>query len=146
MFLEQEGLDMPREMRLHLFTDTPTPGTWGIERPKHLIMLERSMWPDNIKEAIVKIYQEKGLPDPMRQKLVEPIAFIFGGQEVDGVTDLTKINWQMVIDYFTWEAEAIMQTEDAERLQEEAEKKYGGIFSHHEVYKDPNDHSMGSKR
>ena len=141
MLLEVDGLTMPDKMKLHAFTDTPPPGTWGGQRPRHLIKLGRSLWPVNIKQAIIKIYQAHGLPDPAKQKLVEPIARVFGGREHEGVLDLSKVNWELVVDYFIWEVEAIMGTGKPEKLQKRAKKKYGGIFSHYQVYERPYDNS-----
>jgi hypothetical protein len=137
MFLEATGLTIPGVMNLHAANDKPPLGTWGGERPKHLIPLEQSTWPDEVKQAIVKIFTAKGLSDPMMQKIIEPMARVFGGREAEGVIDLSDVNWELVIDYFTWEAESIMSTDKAKKLQKKAKKKYGGIFSHDAVYEEP---------
>jgi hypothetical protein len=141
MFLEVPGFMLPTDMRIHAVTDRPPLGTWGGERPKHLIPLGESSWPDEIKQAIVKIFNAKGLSDPMRQKIIEPMARVFGGMKTDGAIDLLRVNWELVVDYFTWEAESIMHTNKAKKLQKQAKKKYGGIFSHYRVYELPYDRS-----
>jgi hypothetical protein len=141
MSLEVPGFMLPRDMRIGAVTDRPALGTWGGERPKHLIPLEQSSWPDEIKEAIVKIFMAKGLSEPMRQKIIEPMARVFGGMKTDGAIDLSGVNWELVVDYFTWEAESIMHTDKAKKLQKQAKKKYGKIFSHYQVYERPYDDS-----
>lgn len=70
----------------------------------------------------------------MRQKLVEPYAVIFGGQFKQKESDLSKVRWSEVIEYFTWEAAAMTDPIESRRLQDRAEKKYGGVFSHYIVY------------
>lgn len=141
MFLDIPGLAVPKNMRVELYTDAPLKkGIWGGEKPKHLNRLEQTLWPDHVKQAIVKIYKAHGLPDPMRQKLVEPIAFHFGGSEYEGAVDLSKVNWSRLIDYFAWEVEAVMDTGKTDALQAQAEKKYGLGFNHYQVYEDPSDY------
>jgi len=136
MFLEIPGVILPELMALQAVTDVPLKRGWGGEKPKHVTPLGKSLWPKDVIDAIVKIWKAHGLKYPEKQKLVEPYAYVFGGIVNEGVSDLSKVNWEMAIDYFTWETEAIMNTTKAEELQNEAVKKYGGIFSHYEVYED----------
>ncbi|MGD0275090.1 MAG: hypothetical protein ABSB79_03375 [Syntrophales bacterium] len=120
----------------------PAKKTWGGARPHHLIPLEKSMWPDTVMAKIVKIYQAYGLPEPMKQKLVEPYAKIFGGRIRDRESDLSDVNWDLAADYFAWEAASLFDGKEAERLQKKAKKKYGFIFSHYQVYENYTDRTI----
>lgn len=121
----------------HTYTDNPPKGTWGGERPKHLVQLGKSMWPKEVIVKIVEIFGAIGIPDPLSQKLVEPFAYAFGGKKVEGEADFKAVNWEMVTDYFEWEAASHSRDmKKIKKLQRQAEKKYGGIFSHYFVYEE----------
>lgn len=137
MFLEIPGLPFKRHrFYKHCFTDAPlAEGKYGGERPKHLVPLGQAGWPAEVVNKIVELFKAIDLQDPERQKLVEPYAVVFGGRCDDGMSDLSKVNWEKVVDYFTWEAaEHGEDVELADKLQGEARKKYGGIFMHYPVY------------
>lgn len=138
MFLiNDKDLTVPKDLRGHCFFDGKlADNVWGGEKPKHLIPLGQSLWPDEVKNQIVEIFKAIGVADPLRQKLVEPFAIVFGGKHREKESDLSEVNWGMVIDYFTWEAAAMTDPDKSRRLQNKAEKKYGGIFSHYIVYED----------
>ena len=137
MYLLVDGLELPDFTVYHVYTDNPPEGTWGGERPSHLVQLGKSMWPQDVIVKIVKIFGDVGIPDPLQQKLVEPFAYVFGGKRIEGVPDFEDVNWEMVVDYFEWEAASHTENmKKINRLQGEAKKKYGGIFSHYEVYEE----------
>jgi hypothetical protein len=138
MFLELPGKPLPKMLRLHSCTDAPmAEGVWGGERPKHLVTLAKAGWPTDVVTKIAKIFADLGVLDPEGQKLVEPYAKVFGGKNIEGEADLASVNWELAVDYFTWEAMAITRNlEESDRLQKEALKKYGGYFSHYAVYED----------
>ncbi|WP_408998168.1 hypothetical protein ACJ77P_10280 [Syntrophus buswellii] len=137
MFLDIPGLSLPDNMKLHAFTDDPRVREGFGRRPEDLIPLGESSWPDEVKEKIVKIYQTCGLPDPLRQKLIEPTARVFRNELIWNPNDLSNVNWEIAVDYFTWEAVAISGNDKkSKRLQKKAVKKYGGIFMHYPVYED----------
>ncbi|MEE4377804.1 MAG: hypothetical protein V2J55_09885, partial [Candidatus Competibacteraceae bacterium] len=64
------------------------------------------LWPQDVKNKIHDIFKAIGVADPWRQKLVEPYAIVFGGRDNDGSYDLADVDWEMVVDYFRWEASA----------------------------------------
>lgn len=112
------------------------------ERPKHLVPLGDSLWPEGIKNTVNRIFKKIGVEDPMRQKLVEPFARVFGGRERDGISDLEDVNWDKVVDYFRWEASAWTRLRSKEnelahdKLIDEIWERWGGCFSHQMVYSD----------
>jgi hypothetical protein len=78
-------------------------------------------------------------PDPLKQKLVEPQALAFGGGLRNEANNFNHVNWQMLMDYFHWEALTYAgEQKSAEWLQEDAVRKYGRPFIHYEVYKTGN--------
>jgi hypothetical protein len=100
---------------------------------EELVTLEDCMFPPDIKQHIAVVYHD--LQDPMKQKLVEPFCIAFGGKKNEGVPDFSRVNWEEVKDYFSFEYQSINQhREEAERLQEEAFKKHGHIFNHYQAY------------
>jgi hypothetical protein len=138
MLLVVEGLEeIPERLMIHAFFENPGegPGVDFQRCPPGLLPLGKSEWPQWVLDGIVKICREIGLSNPLRQKLVEPNAHAFGGwDEKREKYDLAGVDWDKLIDYFTWEAAAWTDVVKAEKLQKRAKKKYGGIFSHHEVY------------
>ena len=107
MLLKVKGLSVKERLTLHEFTNDPPEGDpWGRKRPKHLITLGETPWPDAVKEDIAKSFKQIGVEDPLQQKLVEPHARAFGGKDNDGAYDLSGVDWAMVMDYFRWEAAA----------------------------------------
>ena len=132
---------------MHAFIDgprmKPTEGkTWYDQKPKHLIPLGDAMWPDAVKEDIAQQFKRIGVEDPMRQKLVEPLAIAFGGEWGDGKYKLAKVDWGMVMDYFRWEASAWDRDSEEKTAAHRAlisdiKAKYGGFpFNHHNTYTD----------
>jgi len=80
----------------------------------------------------------------MSQKLVEPHAIAFGGRDENWNYDMSLVNWDMAVEYFTWEAtawKAGQGDEEAARrshaLQDKAIEKYDFLFNHRPVYADP---------
>lgn len=136
MFLiNDKDLTVPKELRILCFFDGQLDkGKWGGKKPDHLMTLGSTQWPDEVKHEIVEIFKGIGVVSPLKQKLVEPYAIVFGGRRKEGESGLSGVNWEMVVDYFTWEAAAMTDRKQSEKLQDEAEKKYGGIFSHYAVY------------
>jgi hypothetical protein len=131
MFLKVKGLKITNENGLYEFK----------ERPVHLRTLGRAPWPKGVKQAISRLYKEIGVQNPMRQKLVEPYAFAFGGRNNDGGFDFDEVNWELAIDYFTWEASAQNRYSEArekahDALNEQIIEKYGAPFNHQFVYCD----------
>jgi len=112
---------------------------------EHLIPLGETKWPESIKDKIANMYKEIGIEYPLKQKLVEPFAWAFGGIKDDsGDYKFDKVNWEYAVDYFRWETQAISQEYDndefhlrARELQEQASRKYGSIFLHYLVYANP---------
>jgi hypothetical protein len=138
MFLDVPGLILPRVFIVHSVTEAPlADGVWGAEKPDHLVPLGKCLWPQAIKDKVARIYAKVGLQDPLRQKLVEPHAIVFGGRAVEGASDLSDVNWDKLVDYFTWEAAALSgDDKQAEAAQARAKAKYGGQFWHYDVYED----------
>jgi len=143
MILEIEGVVIPDCYKLHSYTNAPVKdGVLFAHAPKWVMPLGKAGWPSDVVDRIAEVFASRGLPKPLETKLVEPYAIIFGGEYLDDERDLSSVNWEMVVDYFTWEAHAQGGQgcyEEARRLQGEAKKKYGGIFSHRGVYDDPKD-------
>lgn len=105
-------------------------------KPFYLCTLNDTLWGNEVKEKIAKFYKNVGVQDPLNQKLVEPYAGAFGGQNKEGVADLSKVNWEMLVDYFKWEALAISDNHTkAAKVYKEAEKKHNISFSHYYVYR-----------
>jgi len=112
---------------------------------EHLIPLGETKWPEPVKDRVADIFKEIGIKYPLKQKLVEPFACAFGGIKDDsGDYKLDSVNWEYVVDYFRWEAQAISEKDAgneshlrARELQEQALKKYGSIFHHYLVYANP---------
>lgn len=137
MFLEVAGKPLPQPLRIHACTDAPmAEGVWGGEKPKHLVSLKDSMWPEEVIDKITQIFKAIGILDPLGQKLVEPYAVVFGCKNVEGRQDLSGVNWELAVDYFTFEAASVTRDEKVHALQKRALKKYGGHFSHYAVYED----------
>lgn len=137
MFLELPNKPLPKKLQLHQCTDAPmAEGVWGGERPKHLVPLGKAGWPEDVAQRIADIFTDIGVIDPLGQKLVEPYAVVFGGKNVEGRQDLSGVNWEFAVDYFTFEAASITYDKKVHELQNKALKKYGGMFSHYEVYED----------
>lgn len=108
-----------------------------VDKPDHLVPLKSALWPDKVKEKITAIFKAIGVPNPMEQKLVEPHARVFGGICDENQSILDDVDWEMLVDYFEWEAAALTDREKSEALQEKCLKKRGGIFSHYQVYENP---------
>jgi len=143
MFLHIDGIEVPKKLIYHVcFNDGRK---LFYHMPEHLIPLGDTTWPDQAKDKIVKIFQEIGIEQPLRQKLVEPFAFAFGGvKDSSGGCILDKVNWEYLVDYFRWEAQTISSQDDddeferkAKELQEQACKKYGSRFLRYLVYVNP---------
>ncbi len=136
MILDIAGYKLRPELGIHAVSDAPLrKGVYPTQRPKYLVPLEEANWPSEVVSRVVKAYTAVGLQNPLKQKLVEPSAIVFGGKYSEGVTDLTSVNWDMVGDYFEWEAQAAVGNYDESvALQKKAKAKWGGIWSHRQVY------------
>jgi hypothetical protein len=128
MLLKVKGLKLSRP--IHQFD----------EKPKHLSTLGEVAWPEGVKKVIAGLFSAIGVEDPYRQKLVEPYALAFDGRNNDGDYDLEDVNWEMLIDYFRWEASAWSRNSDGDEqhdaLVQEIKDKWGGMFNHQFVYSD----------
>lgn len=135
MFLFIEGMEYPDWTAGHKVREGVK--EWQGLKESWVCPLGETFWPDEIKQKVSAIYKKVGIPDPLKQKLVEPFAGSFGGRNIEGVPVLTKVNWDALVDYFEWESAAISGNRaKSEKLQARAEKKYGGIFFHYNVYVD----------
>jgi hypothetical protein len=140
MFLHIEGMKLPKWAAVHTVTSDPKYEEWQGGKPIHVCPLGETFWPDDVKSKIADIYKAVGVPDPMKQKLVEPYAGMFGGQNKEGIPVLTHVNWNLLLDYFEWEAASVSENVKlSNKLQGKAEKKHGGAFSHYPVYQDYTD-------
>lgn len=148
MFLRTKGLKIPDYLQMWSFDAQPSKGPMGFMsgKPKHLVPLGDTPWPEDVKADIVAIFKELGVENPLKQKLVEPYAKCFGGRDNSGEYDLADVNWEMAMDYFKVEVaqyalnglETDSEYEDSldeiEALQRKAEAKYGDRFNHRFVY------------
>jgi hypothetical protein len=140
MILDVKGLKYPEEMTIHLMADRNAlseddPWYDFAVMPKHLLVLGDAKWPADVKSRIVEAYKLVGLESPLRQKVVEPLAIAFGGRKHEGEYRLDYVNWEKLVDYYTFEAASISRNiERAQKLQDEAKAKYGHIFNHYNVY------------
>lgn len=137
MLLDLQNRECALPDNLHFFacSEIQEPGTWGGGIPRGFVTLEKSMWPDEVQGQITLILKAIGVPDPMKQKLVHPAAFAFGGRQKEGELDLSAVNWEAVVDYYRYEAAQWTENkEEAARIQKVALKKYGQKFSHVAVY------------
>jgi len=135
MFLDIKGMTLPKWAMVHALTDDSNFEEWQGRKPYWVCPLEQTLWSEDIKKKITDTYKAVGVSDPMKQKLVEPYAGAFGGKNKEGACDFSEVNWGTLIDYFEWEAASISENKrKSEKLQKQAEKKYGGIFSHYLVY------------
>jgi hypothetical protein len=119
------------------------------EKPKWLVPLGESMWPDDVIAEITGIFTAVGLGNPLVQKLVEPTCNGFGGYKNEGVVYFDEVNWDFVVAYFRHEAIVLFgDDEDEESFEENFKKivksreaifkKFGTLVRHYEVYQDPN--------
>lgn len=147
MLVKVKGLYVKPRLKIHQFTDEPVTGKpvegkrWYDRRPKHLSTLGDAMWPEAVKEDIAQQFIRIGVEDPYRQKLVEPFAIEFGGENDDGAYKLENVNWELCMDYFRWEASAWDRDTDEKdkahkALVAEIRAKYGRMFNHHNTYSD----------
>ena len=138
MFLQIDGLKLPDFAMIN--TRKEGIEEWKGGKPHWATPLVETFWPDDVKKKITDIFKKVGIPDPMRQKLVEPFAVCFGGENKEGVPDLSKVNWEALVEFFEWESFSIQGTKASramsEKLQDKAEKKWGGTFFHYDVYQD----------
>jgi hypothetical protein len=143
MFLNIDGIDVPKKLRYHLCFDDGR--KFFYVRPENLIPLGETAWPEDVKDDVAAIFKEIGIEEPLRQKLVEPFAAAFGGiKDSSGGYMLDKVDWGRATDYFRWEAQAISMEKDndefdikAKEMQEAAKRKYGSIFLRYLVYAGP---------
>jgi len=104
MFLKITGMTLPDWALIHSVSDDPKLKEWQGKKEHCFCPLEETLWADDVKKKITKIYKAVGVPDPMKQKLVEPYAGCFGGKNKEGACDFSKVNWQALLDYFEWES------------------------------------------
>jgi len=129
MFLKVKGFKLPDKLQEIAVNDLRDPTA------SDLVPLERSGWPEEVKADIVLAFKEIGLESPLRQKLVEPYALSFGGQDDNGEALLGDVKWDKVTLYFQWEAASWGgKQEEAEAFQQKAIKKYGHRFNHYSAY------------
>jgi hypothetical protein len=130
--------ELPVDLAIHCVFPRSHPGIKILQhnvKPDSLIPLEDTPWPNEVKRKIVDIMKGIGIPDPMSQKLVEPYAIAFGGDDPGGAYDLSKVDWEMVVDYFIWEAASwTHNSKEIDRLFEESIVKRGFSFCHRGVY------------
>lgn len=133
MFLKIKGMELPDFAAAHTVSEGVD--EWKGLKASWVCPLGETFWPDDIKQKVSDIYKKVGIADPLKQKLVEPFAGCFGGKNQEGVPVFSKVNWNALLDYFEWEAAEISENKvKAQKLQDKAEKKYGGIFFHYNVY------------
>lgn len=130
MYLKLKGKKLPYNA-LGFATDETN-------RPRHLVPLGKSMWPKEQVARLITLFKNAGIPEPLTQKLVEPVAYYFGGVEKDGVPDVSGVNWEKMVDYFEWEIAAVLKDDRAKAtaLQEQAKKKWKHLFSHYAAWED----------
>jgi len=105
------------------------------KKSSHLVSLEEAPWPDKIKRKIAKILQKAGVADAQKQKIIEPYAMKFGGRNKDGLFDLSRVKWPMVLDYFKWEAALLANDlKKAAKMQKRAIRKYQVPFTRYPVF------------
>lgn len=102
--LQNREYALPDNLRFFACTETLEPGTWGGGIPLGFVTLEKSMWPEEVQGQITLIFKAIGVPHPLKQKLVHPAAYCFGGRQKEGELDLTGVNWEAVVDYYRYEA------------------------------------------
>ena len=117
----------------------------GDRIPDHLARLRDAPWPEFIKAAIAEAHQRYGVQDVAATKLVEPYAIIHGGLNVNGVPDLSRVWWSMLLHYYTWEAAALAgDRQRSKRLQKEAVKRHGCQHWHYPVYDPEGENPIGA--
>ncbi|MBT8762473.1 hypothetical protein KFV02_00815 [Desulfohalobiaceae bacterium Ax17] len=145
MLLITKNLSVPKDLRGFAkysfeFIDEVSDRLGGIQ-PKHLIPLGEADWPEDVKNKIAEIFKKIGVPDPMKQKLVEPYARGFKGKVGKSKEyNFEEVNWEIVVYYFKWEAACwIGDYDEADRIKEEYYKKDFEYdpFWHYGVYGDP---------
>lgn len=115
-----------------------------VTNPHHfsgVVTLRHSLWPEDVKAAVVEAFAQYGQERVLDVKLVEPFAIAFGGRDVNGTPDHSKTDWELLKDYFRWEAAALLTEKTggegaalSHALQEAALKKHGHYFNHYQVY------------
>lgn len=129
MLLYVKGLAINDDLSMHVFGFEKRP------KPSHLSPVGETLWPDYVKKEISRLFKEIGVEDPLKQKLVEPFALAFGGNDNDGAYDLENVNWEMVMDYFKWESSAWTAVDRREAhmaLTKEIIDRWGGLPCNHE--------------
>ena len=106
-------------------------------KPDYLVSLGEAQWPEWVVDKLVNLFGEAGLENPLLQKYVEPSADAFRGIGRD--VTRSEINWQLAIDFFIWEIEAVLNDneEGGKQCQRAMYKKYGTKVAHYEVYGRP---------
>lgn len=98
----------------------------GEENSFHdLIPLGETDWPEKVKKEIADFFQNAGVSDPMRQKLVEPSLKGFRSSD-----DNSDIDWDDVVAYFKYEALSVLIMHDP-KFKQKAEKLYTDFFKDH---------------
>jgi hypothetical protein len=115
------------------------------DQPDEVILLGETAWPDKVKQKIVKILEAHGIKDPLNHKLVEPHAIVFGGRDRNtGVYDLSKVNWEKLVDYFEYETTVKTANDPAYPnavhrigvLQRKSMRKFKCTYTHRGMYGD----------
>lgn len=101
----------------------------------HLVTLEEAKWPDEVVSEIVELYKAVGIEKPLKQKLVEPTAFCFGGRNNNDLRDFSKVNWSLALDYFRFEIAMLFGSEDdVAKAREWMWARHETLVRHYEVY------------
>ena len=143
MFLYIDGIQFPKKLLFRVCSNNGEKTFYYMT--EHLIPLGETKWPESVKSNIENIFKEIGIEEPLKQKLVEPFAWAFGGRnDASGDYNFDKVNWECVVDYFRWEALSMSEKDDddehhltSKELQDQALKKYGSKFLHYLVYANP---------
>jgi hypothetical protein len=141
MILEIEGVVIPQCYRIHSYTNAPVKdAVLFAHPPKWVVPLKDANWPSDVVEKIAKAFACLGLPRPLESKLIEPYAIVFGGNTLMERKTF-QCEWEMVVDYFTWEAHAQAGPDyyDEACCFRMKLKKVRRIFTHRGVYDDPKD-------
>lgn len=80
MLIHVEGLKIPNDLLVHVKygeTDRSVPRL--LRKPASLVPLEDAPWPGGVKDKTSQVFKNIGIENPLKQKLVEPKAHVFGG-------------------------------------------------------------------
>jgi hypothetical protein len=138
MFIRDSGKAFPAGARAMEVIQV-TPKYDVRQKPKWLVPLGKSYWPEKVITEITGIFLAVGLGDPLTQKLVEPFCNAFNGYEDNGEANFDEVNWEFVIAYFRHEAIVLFDRDEKAivKSREAIWKKFRTLVRHYEVYGDP---------